>query len=415
MSDNIQESSIYQKILNKKLTELRASGQYRTFVTLNRLCGQYPQAQQERDSTRPVTVWCSNDYLGMSQHIVVLQAMHEALDLYGAGSGGSRNIAGTYKIYNLLEQSIAEWHAKESALVFPTGFSANDATLQCLLKQIPDCVVFSDEKNHASIISGICATSAVRHIFRHNDLVHLEQLLSQYPLARPKLVIFESIYSMDGDISPIAEIVSLSREYNALIYLDEVHATGMYGPCGAGLAAKLGMEGQIDVIQGTMAKSVGVIGGYIAGAEWLIDAIRSFSSGFIFTTSLPPVVTAGCLASIRYLKTHSLERDLLHQKTKKLRQSLEEYNIPVMPCSSTHVLPVMVGDALKCKMAAERLLSVHSIYLQPINFPSVRTGTERFRVNVTPNHTDKQISFFSEALREVFDHFNIPLKTDEPH
>lgn len=401
---------MYQHLLGEKLSRLKAAGQYRTFVTLNRICGRYPLARLEGNDDRLVVVWCSNDYLGMSQHPVVRKAMHEAIDAYGAGSGGSRNIGGTHGLYGRLERSLAEWHAKEAALVFPTGFSSNEATLRCLLQQIPGCVVISDERNHASIIDGIRASAANRKVFRHNDLAHLEALLAEHPHEVPKIVVFESVYSMDGDVAPIQEIVELARRYNALTYLDEVHAVGMYGPRGAGLAAHNGIAGQVDVIQGTMAKAIGVIGGYIAGARWLIDAIRSFATGFIFTTSLPPVIVAGCLASVEHLKAQSGERDRLHAQTRRLRSALAALNIPVMPCSSTHVLPVLVGNADKCKAAAERLLHIHGIYLQPINFPSVAVGTERFRVNATPNHSDVQIDQLAEALREVFTHFEIPLQ-----
>lgn len=401
---------MYQHLLGEKLSRLKAAGQYRTFVTLNRICGRYPLARLEGNDDRLVVVWCSNDYLGMSQHPVVRKAMHEAIDAYGAGSGGSRNIGGTHGLYGRLERSLAEWHAKEAALVFPTGFSSNEATLRCLLQQIPGCVVISDERNHASIIDGIRASAANRKVFRHNDLAHLEALLAEHPHEVPKIVVFESVYSMDGDVAPIQEIVELARRYNALTYLDEVHAVGMYGPRGAGLAAHNGIAGQVDVIQGTMAKAIGVIGGYIAGARWLIDAIRSFATGFIFTTSLPPVIVAGCLASVEHLKAQSDERDRLHAQTRRLRSALAALNIPVMPCSSTHVLPVLVGNADKCKAAAERLLHIHGIYLQPINFPSVAVGTERFRVNATPNHSDVQIDQLAEALREVFTHFEIPLQ-----
>lgn len=400
---------MYQRLLNEKLSELKAAGQYRTFVTLNRICGQYPLARLEGSDARPVVVWCSNDYLGMSQHPVVLQAMHEAIDVYGAGSGGSRNIGGTHGLYDQLEHSLADWHGKEAALVFPTGFSSNDATLQCLLRQIPNCVVISDEKNHASIINGVRATSAERQLFRHNDVAHLEELLARYPREQPKIVVFESVYSMDGDVAPIADIVALARRHNALTYLDEVHAVGMYGPRGAGLAAHVGVADQVDVIQGTMAKAIGVIGGYIVGAQWLVDAVRSFATGFIFTTSLPPAVAAGCLISVEHLKGQAAERDQLHVQTRRLRQALAARRIAVMACSTTHVLPVLVGDAGKCKAAAERLLRVHGIYLQPINFPSVAVGTERFRVNATPNHSDAQINQLADALDEVFAHFDIPL------
>ncbi len=401
---------MYQHLLGEKLSGLKAAGQYRTFVTLNRICGRYPLARLEGNDDRLVVVWCSNDYLGMSQHPVVRKAMHEAIDAYGAGSGGSRNIGGTHGLYGRLERSLAEWHSKEAALVFPTGFSSNEATLRCLLQQIPGCVVISDERNHASIIDGIRTSAANRKVFRHNDLAHLEALLAEHPHEVPKIVVFESVYSMDGDVAPIQEIVELARRYNALTYLDEVHAVGMYGPRGAGLAAHNGIAGQVDVIQGTMAKAIGVIGGYIAGARWLIDAIRSFATGFIFTTSLPPVIVAGCLASVEHLKAQSDERDRLHAQTRRLRSALAALNIPVMPCSSTHVLPVLVGNADKCRAAAERLLHIHGIYLQPINFPSVAVGTERFRVNATPNHSDVQIDQLAEALREVFTHFEIPLQ-----
>lgn len=400
---------MYQSLLSEKLSELKASGHYRTFVTLNRICGEYPLARLEGAGDRPVVIWCSNDYLGMSQHPAVRQAMHEAIDEYGAGSGGSRNIGETHGLYDQLEDSLADWHGKEAALVFPTGFSSNDATLQCLLRQISDCVVISDEKNHASIINGVRATSAERQVFRHNDVAHLEELLARYPRERPKIVVFESVYSMDGDVAPIADIVALARRHNALTYLDEVHAVGMYGPRGAGLAAHVGVADQVDVIQGTMAKAIGVIGGYIVGAQWLVDAVRSFATGFIFTTSLPPAVAAGCLVSVEHLKRQAGERDRLHVQTQRLRQALASRRIAVMACSTTHVLPVLVGDAGKCKAAAERLLRMHGIYLQPINSPSVAMGTERFRVNATPNHTDAQIDQLAEALEEVFLHFDIPL------
>lgn len=400
---------MYQSLLNEKLNGLKSSGQYRTFITLNRICGSYPLARLERDGARLVVVWCSNDYLGMSQHPAVRQAMHEAIDSYGAGSGGSRNIGGTHGLYGELENSLAEWHSKEAALVFPTGFSSNEATLQCLLRQIPDCVVISDENNHASIINGIRSTQTERHIFKHNDVESLSNILAQYPLTRPKIVIFESVYSMDGDVAPIEKIITVAKKYNALTYLDEVHAIGMYGPNGEGIAAQVGIADKIDIIQGTMAKAIGVIGGYITGSRWMIDAIRSFATGFIFTTSLPPAIAAGCLASVEYLKKHSLEREMLQERTKLLRSELDRLNIPVMSCSTTHILPVLVGDAAKCKAAAERLIQKHGIYLQPINYPSVATGTERFRVNATPNHSEEQISHLAESLLEVFQHFDIPL------
>jgi len=400
---------MYQALLREQLETLKSSNQYRTFTTLSRICGQYPLAKLKGTNQRPVVVWCSNDYLGMSQHPSVREEMHDALETYGAGSGGSRNIGGSHEVYARLEESLADWHGKEAALVFPTGFGSNDATIQCLLRQIPDCVVVSDELNHASIVNGIRSTPNERKIFRHNDVAHLEQILAGYPLGQPKLVVFESIYSMDGDIAPIAGIVEVAKRYNALTYLDEVHAVGMYGPRGAGIAAERGLADRVDIIQGTMAKGIGVIGGYIASTQVIVDAVRSFATGFIFTTSLPPAITAGCLASVNHLKVSSLERDLLRTKTAKLRERLKHYDVPVMPCSQTHVLPVLVGDAQRCKAAAERLLQIHGAYLQPINYPSVPIGTERFRVNATPNHSDEQIEHLAASLRETFEHFSIPL------
>ncbi|MEK4886420.1 5-aminolevulinate synthase [Bacillus sp. FSL W8-0223] len=400
---------MYLEIIDNKLKSLKESGQYREFVTLNRINGQYPLAQLNgQENAQPIVVWCSNDYLGMSQHPVVTEAMHNAIRLYGAGSGGSRNIGGTHYHYTLLESSLAEWHNKEAALVFPTGYSSNDATLQCLLRLFSNCIVFSDELNHASIINGIRSTKTERAVFKHNDVEHLEELLAAQPLDRPKIIVFESVYSMDGDIAPIGEIVDLASKYNALTFLDEVHAIGMYGPRGAGISAKLGVSDRIDIIQGTMAKGIGVIGGYITGPSSIIDGVRSFASGFIFTTSLPPAIVAACYASVEHLKTSNKERNELHRKTQILRESLSQAGIPIMESSETHILPVLIGDAKKCKLASQRLLEKHQVYLQPINSPSVPVGTERFRVNVTPNHTEEQILQLTSALKEVFQYFDIP-------
>lgn len=402
-------NTMYEKIVTEKLDALKESGQYREFITINRISGQYPLAHLNgSDNEKPVVVWCSNDYLGMSQNVIVTEAMHKAIEMYGAGSGGSRNIGGTHYQYSQLESSLAEWHGKESALVFPTGYGSNDATLQCLLRLFSNCIVFSDERNHASIINGIRSTKANRAVFRHNDVEHLEQLLAEQPLDRPKIIVFESVYSMDGDISPIEKIVKLAKKYNALTFLDEVHAIGMYGPRGAGIAADLGIANQVDFIQGTMAKAIGIIGGYITASSALIDAVRSFASGFIFTTSLPPAVVAACHASVEYLKSSDIERKALQAKTNDLREKLSKAGIPIMDCSETHILPILIGDAKKCKSAAKRLLEKHQVYLQPINSPTVAVGTERFRVNVTPNHSEEQIMHLTEALKEVFNHFSIP-------
>uniref|UniRef100_A0AAU2V196 5-aminolevulinic acid synthase n=1 Tax=Streptomyces sp. NBC_00003 TaxID=2903608 RepID=A0AAU2V196_9ACTN len=404
---------MYELYLSEKIDKLRRDGQYRSFVEINRHANAYPKATHRTPDGREqqVTVWCSNDYLGMSQHPKVVEAMHRAIDEYGAGSGGSRNIGGTHAHYAALEASLAEWHGKEAALVFPTGYGSNDATLQCLLRLLPDPIVLSDELNHASIINGICSTKAERRVFRHNDVDHLEEILAGQPLDRPKIVVFESVYSMDGDVAPIERIVKVAHEYNALTFLDEVHAIGMYGPRGAGIAAELNVDHFVDIIQGTMAKGIGVIGGYITGSTTLIDTIRSFASGFIFTTSLPPAIVAACHASVEHLKTSTAERDALQRKTAQLRTALEGAGIEVMPQSTTHVLPVLIGNSELCKQSAARLLEVHGVYLQPINSPTVPVGTERFRVNVTPNHSDDDIAHLVGALDEVFTHFGLHGRT----
>lgn len=397
----------YNNFLAEKISELKANGKYRKFQTINRIRGAYPEAYTE-DIKKKVVVWCSNDYLNMSQHPEVLNAMHEAIENHGAGSGGSRNIGGSHSYFKKLEESIAQWHGKEAALVFPTGYSSNDATIQCLLKLFKDGVVFSDVSNHASIINAICSSDVEKRVFKHNDVVDLDHLLGQEPINRAKIIIFESIYSMDGDVAPIKAIVEVAKKHQALIYLDEVHAIGMYGPQGAGVAAQLGVSDQIDIIQGTMAKAIGVIGGYIAGNALIIDAIRSFSSGFIFTTALPPAIAAACYSSIQHLKKSNIEREKLHQKTHQLRQLLSRKQINVMLASTTHILPVLIGDAKKCEAAAEYLLKDKAIYLQPINFPTVPIGTERFRVNVTPHHSTAQIYALADALEDAFYKFEVP-------
>ncbi|WP_246794860.1 5-aminolevulinate synthase [Burkholderia perseverans] len=403
---------MYAATAEGKVESLKSSGQYREFQTVDRIRGRYPLAHVGNNLRKEDVVWCSNDYLGMSQHPALTQAMHDAIDSHGCGSGGSRNIGGSHSYYLRLEASIAQWHGKQSALVFPTGYSSNDATLQCLLRLFENCVVFSDERNHASIINGIRNATARRKIFRHSDTEHLESLLAAESASCPKIIVFESVYSMDGDIAPVESIVALAKRYNALTFLDEVHAIGMYGPRGAGIAASLGIADQIDIVQGTMAKAVGVIGGYVAGSSCLVDAVRSFASGFIFTTSLPPAIVAACLASIEHLKVSDFERGQLHLKTTELRRALQSRDIPVMACSDTHILPVLVGDAVKCRAAAHRLLDRHDIYLQAINSPTVPVATERFRVNVTPNHSRQQILHLADALHEVFESFAIPFASE---
>lgn len=387
------------EILESQLARIKQSGEYRIFTDINRIGGNYPRALS---NGKPVTAWCSNDYLGMSQNDLVMASAVDAIQQHGVGSGGSRNIGGTHQYLTELEVSIAEWHQKEAALVYPTGYSSNDATLQCLLRMFPELIIFSDEKNHASIINGIRSSKNQKHIFRHNDADHLESLLKTVDTDCPKLIIFESVYSMDGDIADISGIVTLAKKYRCLTYLDQVHAIGMYGARGAGIAEALGHESDIDIIQGTMAKAIGVIGGYVAGNRTIIDFIRSFSSGFIFTTSLPPSIAKACLTSINHLKASDSERQKLKFNTALLRAIFAELGIPIMGCSETHILPVKIGDARKCKQAADLLLSKHGIYIQSINSPTVEVGTERFRINATPNHTETHIRHLAEAIKSVF-------------
>lgn len=399
---------MYEQILSNALGQLKSTGQYRRFTNINRVAARLPHARLFEETERDVIVWCSNDYLGMSAHPSVLSALVDTAKQYGAGSGGSRNIGGNSDLHVRLEKSIAEWHDKEAALTFPTGYVSNDATLQCLLRLIPNMVVFSDANNHASIINGIRSTHVEKKIFKHNDINNLNSALAQYPQERPKLVVFESVYSMDGDVAPIAEIVKISHRHCALTFIDEVHAVGIYGPKGAGMTAAQGVLDQVDIIQGTLAKGVGVIGGYIASTALLIDAVRSFASGFIFTTAQSPALVAAALTSIDHLKRSDYERRQLQEKTSLVREALHEAEIPVLNKSTTHILPVIVGDSELCRRAADRLLHKHGVYLQPINYPSVPRGTERFRVNATPNHTQQNIADLSRALREVFEFYGIP-------
>ena len=389
----------YDAALTTALTRLHDEGRYRTFIDIERISGRFPMAIWHRPDgvQRQITVWCGNDYLGMGQHPQVLAAMRSALDGSGAGSGGTRNISGTTVHHKALEGELADLHGKEAALVFTSAYVANDATLSTLPRLFPGLIIYSDALNHASMIEGIRRSGAERRIFRHNDVAHLRELLAADDPAAPRLIAFESIYSMDGDFGPIKAICDLAQEFNALTYLDEVHAVGMYGPRGAGVAARDGQMGRVDIINGTLAKAYGVFGGYIAASAKMVDAVRSYAPGFIFTTSLPPAIAAGAATSVRVLKAAQDLRDTqqLHARILKLR--LKGLGLPIIDHGS-HIVPVHVGDPIHCKMLSDRLLEDHGIYAQPINFPTVPRGTERLRFTPSPLHDAPQIDALVRAM-----------------
>jgi 5-aminolevulinate synthase len=390
----------YQQFFKSRLDALRAEGRYRVFADLERHAGEFPRAFHHNIGD-DVTVWCSNDYLGMGQHPKVLAAMHGAIDRVGAGAGGTRNISGTVHDHVLLERELADLHGSEAALVFTSGYVANEATLSTIAGQMPGCIIFSDALNHASMIQGIRHSGAEKRVFQHNDPADLDRLLSQADATRPKLVCFESVYSMDGDIAPIAEICDVADKHGAMTYLDEVHAVGLYGPRGAGIAERDGVMKRLAVVQATLAKGFGLVGGYIAGSAAMIDFVRSFASGFIFTSALPPAVAAGAVASIRHVKEAHDLRALHQDRAARLKRRLAEAGLPVMP-SASHIVPVFVGDAALCKAASDDLLERHRVYVQPINFPTVPRGTERLRFTPTPQHSDADIEHLVAALRDVF-------------
>ena len=395
----------YSQHLEKAIQRLHDEGRYRTFIDIEREKGAFPHAVWRRpDGTKqPVTVWCGNDYLGMGQHPVVLAAMHEALDATGAGSGGTRNISGTTVYHNRLEAELADLHQKESALLFTSAYIANDATLSTLPKLFPNLILYSDELNHASMIEGIRRNGGAKRIFRHNDVAHLRQLLEADDPDVPKLIAFESVYSMDGDFGPMKEICDLADEFNALTYLDEVHAVGMYGPRGAGVAERDGLMDRIDIINGTLAKAYGVMGGYIAASAKMCDAIRSYAPGFIFTTSLPPAVAAGAAASVRHLKSDQTLREQHQTQAKILKTRLKGLGLPIIDHGS-HIVPVIVGDPVHTKMMSDMLLEEHGIYVQPINFPTVPRGTERLRFTPSPVHGPGEMNKLINALDSLWSH-----------
>jgi 5-aminolevulinate synthase len=395
----------YDAALDAALNRLHEEGRYRTFIDIERRRGQFPHAVWKKpDGTeQDITVWCGNDYLGMGQHPVVLEAMHKALEDTGAGSGGTRNISGTTVYHKELEAELSDLHQKEAALLFTSAYIANDATLSTLPKLFPGLIIYSDALNHASMIEGVRRNGGAKRIFRHNDVAHLRELLEADDPEAPKLIAFESIYSMDGDFGPIGEICDLADEFGALTYLDEVHAVGMYGPRGAGVAERDNLMHRIDIINGTLGKAFGVHGGYIAASEKMCDAVRSYAPGFIFTTSLPPVVAAGAAASVRHLKTDQALRDLHQERAKVLKLRLKGMGLPIID-HGTHIVPVMVGDPVHTKKISDMLLSDYGIYVQPINFPTVPRGTERLRFTPSPVHDPKMLDGLVRAMDALWNH-----------
>ncbi len=393
---------IYEQKLDEALEEVKREGRYRIFADLMRRTGAYPRADVLREGiAKPITVWCSNDYLGMGQHPKVIAAMHEAIDRVGAGSGGTRNISGTTHYHVELERELADLHEKEAALLFTSAFVANEATLSTLSRLLPDCIIFSDEKNHASMIAGIRNGRGEKQIFLHNDIADLEARLKKIPDSRPKIIAFESVYSMDGHVAPIGAICDLAKRYNAMTYLDEVHAVGLYGPRGGGIAERDGIMNSVDIINGTLAKGFGTMGGYIASSSALCDAIRCHAPGFIFTTSIAPAIAAGALASIMHLKASTTERDAHQGRVRTVKSRLSEAGIPVM-AGPSHIVPLLVADPVRCKALTDALLHRCGIYVQPINYPTVPRGTERLRLTPSPQHTDADVDHLVNALSNLW-------------
>ena len=397
----------YENFFRAQLEGLRREGRYRVFADIERQAGSFPKAiRHDAGKTREVTVWCSNDYLGMGQHPKVLAAMHEALDRYGAGAGGTRNISGTNHMHVLLERELADLHGTESALLFNSGYMSNWASLSTLAARMPGCIIISDEMNHASMIEGMRHSRADRRLFRHNDVADLRRILAELPKDAPKLIAFESVYSMDGDIAPIAAICDAADEFGAMTYCDEVHATGLYGARGGGITQRDGVAHRVTVIEGTLAKAFGVIGGYIAGSTAMVDFVRSFASGFIFSTALPPAVAAGARAAIQHLKQSGAEREALQERARMLRKRLDAIAVPHLD-NPSHIVPVMVYDPVQCKRISDILLDRYGVYVQPINYPTVPRGTERLRITPSPVHTDADMDHLVESLEAVWSQFRL--------
>ena len=393
----------YAEILDRALDALHEEGRYRTFIDIERHCGRFPKATWARPdgSAGPVTVWCSNDYLGMGQHPVVLEAMRDAISASGAGSGGTRNISGTTVYHKRLEAEIADLHGTEAALLFTSAYIANDATLSTLRRLVPGLIVYSDALNHASMIEGIRRGGGAKRVFRHNDVAHLRELLEADDAAAPKLIAFESVYSMDGDFGPIAEICDLAEEFGALTYIDEVHAVGMYGPRGGGVTERDGLANRLDVINGTLGKAFGVMGGYIAASGRLCDAVRSYASGFIFTTSLPPALAAGAAASVAHLKSDPSLRALQRERVAELKKAFRALDLPIMDHGS-HIVPLIVGDPVHTRQLSDMLLENDGMYVQPINYPTVPRGTERLRFTPSPVHGPEELRSLIQAIDRIW-------------
>lgn len=399
----------YEARFREAVDTVRSEGRYRVFADLARRAGNFPHAMNHRDgSVHPVVIWCSNDYLGMGQNPTAIAAAEEAARTYGVGSGGTRNISGTTHLHVMLEQELAELHKKEAALLFTSGFVSNEATISTLAKILPGCIIFSDAMNHASMIDGVRHSGAPKHIFRHNDPQHLEELLAAAPADAPKLIVFESVYSMDGDIAPIGKICDLADKYNAITYLDEVHAVGLYGVGGGGISERDDVAHRVTVIEGTLAKAFGTMGGYITGSADLVDAIRLMASGFIFTTTVAPPAVAAALANVRHVRTHNDLRIKHQERAATLKKRLLDAGLPVMP-NDTHIVPIFVGDPVLCKTATDMLMEEHGIYIQPINYPTVSKGTERLRITPTPLHTDELMDELVRALVKVWQDLELKL------
>lgn len=403
----------YGDAFDEALNALRNERRYRVFADLERVAGAFPKAvfRDSADNAREIAIWCSNDYLGMGQNEKVIAAMQETAGKMGAGAGGTRNISGTNRKLVELERSLADLHRKEAALVFTSGFVSNEAAISTIARLLPDCLILSDQLNHASMIAGVRQSGMEKKIFRHNDVDHLRELLQAAGKSRPKLIVFESVYSMDGDISHIAEIADLAEEYGALTYIDEVHAVGIYGPRGGGITDREGLADRIDIIEGTLAKGFGTMGGYIAAKKSIVDAVRSYASEFIFTTALPPALCAAATASIEHLKNSNVERERHQRQAERAKRVLTEAGLPVMP-TNTHIVPLMVGEAQACKAASDMLLERHNIYIQPINYPTVPKGTERLRITPTPLHDDAMIDGLRDALVQVWETLDLPRDID---